>query len=163
VNRIPAALLAVLAIALLGGCGKFTVQSPDEQSARERKAAGVSTFQITCSKDIWERTKHLDHNQNEVRARSVTDRRGGMVIVELSGPEMVKYLQQLNGAAHPGSWNADPDQIAVRMYNAISPAVDAVQEGKPAASSVEITLNDAAPGTSTSSTTGTPTPTRTSR
>ncbi|WP_179282266.1 hypothetical protein [Streptosporangium subroseum] len=47
--------MAALAVGLvvLTGCG----ETPSQHGERLRKAAGVTAFRITCTKDIWERTK----------------------------------------------------------------------------------------------------------
>lgn len=116
----------------MAGCGK-TPDSPKQQQARELKAAGVRTFVIECSKDLWERTSGATTygDADNIDATKVDKGPGSTVTVTLSGPQMVEYLRALDFAAHGGRNDlGSPSQIdatlARRMYDAIAPVVDSV-------------------------------------
>lgn len=136
---------AVIAALTLVSCGAG-VHSPSQQRDRERKAAGVSTFRIVCSRDLWNRTgmeKTDGINGSPVPAK-ITQRPDGLVTVELTGPNLVDLLEYLDAHAHPGWWDGvDLDPLALRMYNAIAPRVDAIQPTPMAGEPVpEVVIND---------------------
>lgn len=122
---------------------------PPQHAERLRKAAGVVTFRITCSKDLWERTRGVDTSR-VVTAKSVKDMGDGVALVSLSGPQLVDYLSLLGYSAF--DWNSTHDPLSERMYNAIAPEVDKIRGPlKPGDPVPEVTLNDAAVPTPSSS------------
>jgi hypothetical protein len=118
-------------------------KSPPHQKERERKAAGVVLFRIHCSKDLWDRT-----GKDAGVSAKVTPEAGGLVTVELSGPSLVDLLKRMDFDAHGGLGHHDP--LALRMYNAIAPRVDAIQAApKPGDPAPEVTIDDRAGGVGT--------------
>lgn len=132
-------------------------QSPPEQLDRERKAAGVTLFRINCSKDLWEVTSDTNPGTKvePMPVLNVVDKPNATVTVDLSGPQLVAYLQMLDRNAHPGRGGVEADQRAIRMYEALAPAVDSIgtprsgQQGPPT-----VTVDDTTLGVPT----GTPSP-----
>ncbi|MFI8258238.1 hypothetical protein [Streptomyces filamentosus] len=116
------ALAAVIAgAALLTGCGEDT--SPPGHKSRLLKAAGATKFRITCAKDLWEITKAY-RGMDDV---TVVSRKGKVYTYELTGSELVAYLEELNSNGHNAGWASDGDpEQAIRMYDAIAPVVDAL-------------------------------------
>ncbi|GIH25131.1 hypothetical protein Aph01nite_34410 [Acrocarpospora phusangensis] len=152
-RRILQALaLAILAISL-AGCGSY----PEQHDERLRKAAGVVTFRITCAKDLWERTSKQP-GFVEVKAKSVKDTGVGdsTVVVELSGAQLVDYLELLADWSFSSARSSDP--LSERMYNAIAPVVDKISGPlSPGSEPPSVVVNDTAGG-STSTPITTPTP-----
>ncbi len=131
------ALLAVSAALTLSACGHTS--TPPEQDERLLKAAGVAKFRITCTKDIWEKTKPIDGLDNV----TVLKRDGKVYTFELTGPELVTYLDYLDRNAH-GGWDGAHEPESIRMYNAIAPVVDRISATPEAGSSIaEVSLQDA--------------------
>lgn len=150
----------MVAAALLTGCGAGT-QSPKAQADRERKAAGLAHFILVCPPDLWDRTGGTDHWPGEMKIpATIVKRPDGLISVDISGPNLVDLLKALDRYAHPGWGAADPDPLAVRLYDAIAPVLDRV--GTPAAGSATptTTINDEVPGIARP--TPSPTPSRTS-
>lgn len=156
-------MTAAAMVAVMAGCG-FTTQSPPETAERERKAAGLSAFRIVCSPDLWEETGGRDGAGKEpvgTIPAKITKRPDGLVTVELSGPKLVDLLRYLDKNAHPG-WHhsTEPDPLAIRMYDAIVPVLDAVTSTPKAdAPPPEITIDDSS-GRSTPSASPTAAPTK---
>lgn len=143
----------MIAAATLLAVSACSSDYPSQHDDRLRKAAGVVTFQINCSKDLWERTRHAGRD-SEVKAKSVKDSGNGTVAVSLSGPQLVDYLGVLAFDAY-GYSGRDP--LSERMYNAIAPEVDKIRGPlKPGDPAPVVTVNDAvgqaSPSTSVSST-----------
>ncbi|MEU6431372.1 hypothetical protein ABZ860_36215 [Microbispora sp. NPDC046973] len=139
INSRRLGIVGIVAAALLtlASCSDY----PEQHQERLRKAAGVVTFQITCSKDLWERTRHVDYS-DEVRAKSVKDLGNGVALVSLSGPQLVDYLKVLASDAY-GINGRNP--LSDRMYQAIAPEVDKIQGPlNPGDPIPAVTLNDAA-------------------
>jgi hypothetical protein len=146
--------LAAGVLILLTATGCAT-DSPRQQTARERKAAGVVLFRIHCSKDLWTRAGSNGTMGGGGIPAKVTDQPGGLVTVELSGPHLVDLLKKLDSDAHGGWGQHDP--TAIRMYDAIAPRVDAIQPNTQAGTPVpEVTINDTAGAPSTPAATSTP-------
>jgi hypothetical protein len=145
-------------LASIVGCGA----PPEEHESRLRKAAGLTTFQIVCVKDLWERTSIGGSNDPEIKAAKVTPGPGSLVTVSLTGPQLVDYLRILGSDAFPkGGGPADP--LSLRMYNAIAPVVDKVKEGAPPGQVPEVRVDDPvgnSPGSPTPATTSSPTATK---
>jgi hypothetical protein len=117
------AVLASAAAALtLGACGSG--KTPPGHEGRLLKAAGVTWFQVTCTKDIWEATKPYD----ELDHVTVVRRKGKVNTYELTGTELVAYLRELQRNAYdPWCGKNKHRHESERMYNAISPTVDALR------------------------------------
>jgi hypothetical protein len=153
------AAVITVAVLTLGACA---VESPRLQEERQRKAAGISKFRLTCTQDLWERTGG-DRAAGQGTASSIpaktTKRADGLVTFELTGPNLVDLLKYLDRKAHPGRWMGRSDAFAARMYNAIAPRVDAVRP-TPRADNVipEVVIDDASGGSpsATSSPSATP-------
>lgn len=135
------------------GCA---VDSPKAQADREHKAATVPVFKLHMMKDLWSRT-NSDRNNGTGRKvdkpKSLTeDPATGMATIELTGAQMVDYLEILDYNAHGGE-SAHDAPLAGGVYDAIVPVVDKIQAAPaPDAPAPEITIN-AAINPSTSSTT----------
>lgn len=144
--------VGTLALALVvAGC----TDSPHEQGARERKAAGVRLFRIHCTRDLWNRTGGQTDDSGQPVSGKIADEHNGLVTVDLTGPNLVDLLRKLDYRAHGGNGNHDP--LAIRMYNAIAPEVDKIQSSGalPGGGMPEVTINDSVGGA------GQPTPTPT--
>ncbi|MER7521016.1 hypothetical protein [Streptomyces sp. NPDC126499] len=152
--RSVAAVLAVLAATVtLSGCGDLATKSPPQHTARLDKAAGVAQFKITCTKDMWDRTRdsgrdRLDSDTfDDVKPRKLPGEPGkrGLIEVTLTGPQLVDYLRKLDYDAH-GGFNQDHDDepLARRMYNALAPVVDRIEPGKAPVEVPSVAVDDAA-------------------
>lgn len=142
-------LVAVFVVAFTAGC---VTNSPPEQGERERKAASVPAFKLHMTQDLWERTNTRQGFKVVVREpKKFTELPGGMVTVELTGPQMVDYLQGLDYNAHGGDGAKDPS-LAAAVYDTVAPVLDRIQSPPPAgAPTPEITVHAAVgPTTSTS-------------
>jgi hypothetical protein len=138
------AACAVVVVLSLAGCA---TNSPPQQGARERKAAGVVLFRIHCSKDLWEQTGATGNDRFGSIPAKITNDANGLVTVELSGPNLVTLLEKLDFNAHGGEGNHNP--LSARMYNAIAPRVDAIQATpRPGAPIPEVIIDDNVGGTS---------------
>jgi hypothetical protein len=110
---------AIVSAATCTGCG--VTHTPPQEAERTLKAAGVPVFEIFCSRDLWDETKGVTDSL------SVSPQPDGLVEVQLSGPDMVDYLAQLDQNAHGGMGSYDPKSIA--MYDAVAPVIDQIQPG----------------------------------
>lgn len=116
---IAADVLAALPV--MAGCST----TPKEHPEWLRKAAGVTSFRIQCTKDLWNRTGGLKGEswqtyKDPVKAQ-VTDQRNGTLVVQLTGPQLVDLLDKLNELAHLNKGAYAPDPLTLRMYDAIAP------------------------------------------
>ncbi|MDI3402867.1 hypothetical protein [Streptomyces cavernicola] len=135
-----AALLATAAGAVLvSGCGSG--KTPPGHEKRLLKAAGVTRFQITCTKDIWEATKPYD----DLTEVTVVRHKGKVYTFQLTGSELVSYLKELEMDGYGPSWREGVHaQESKRMYDAISPMVDSIKPNPgPNAQVPAVTLDDA--------------------
>jgi hypothetical protein len=141
-------LVAVFVVAFTAGC---VTNSPPEQAERERKAASVPAFKLHMTQDLWERTNTRNNVTRVPEPKKFTELPGGMVTVELTGPQMVDYLQGLDYNAHGGDQAKDPS-LAAAVYDTVAPVLDRIQSPPPAgAPTPEITVHAAVgPSTSTS-------------
>ncbi|MEU7766973.1 hypothetical protein AB0B25_17825 [Nocardia sp. NPDC049190] len=144
--------IAVIAgtLASIVACG---TNSPEEQADRERKAASVTTFKLHMTKDLWTRTSSdrstaADGRKVE-KPKNITEDPNGMATIELTGPQMVDYLQILDYNAHGGSTARD-EPLARAVYDTLASVVDRIQTPPaPGTAEPEITINAAVgPGTS---------------
>ncbi|MFE7515752.1 hypothetical protein ACFU8I_31670 [Streptomyces sp. NPDC057540] len=131
----------------------MATDSPPQQSARLDKAAGLAQFKITCTLDMWDRTRESgrdspsDDTFVKVKPRKLGGAQGerGLVEVTLTGPQLVEYLRKLDYDAHGGlnrDWDDEP--LARRMYNAIAPVVDRIQPGRPPTNIPSTVVDDTA-------------------
>ncbi|RSS85679.1 hypothetical protein EF919_37825 [Streptomyces sp. WAC02707] len=141
----PAAVLAIV-LALATGCG----ESPAGHEERLNKAAGVAAFKITCTKDLWERTKpgrYMTDSHEDAKPRKVDGPAGerGLVEITLTGAQLVDYLKTLDEDINGGPYS-DPsvEQLSRRMYDAIAPVVDRIEKGKPPTEVPQAIVDDAA-------------------
>ncbi|MFC4054109.1 hypothetical protein ACFOY4_30830 [Actinomadura syzygii] len=140
--RTPIAAGTLVVVLVLAGCST----SPKEQSERLRKAAGVTAFRLTCTRDLWERTggyrDRIHHDGDPVKAQ-ITDQGNGMVLVQMTGPQLVDLLKKLDAVAHPERGFGPADPLAVRVYNAIAPKVDAISTAPAADAQIpQVIIND---------------------
>ncbi|MEU3015581.1 hypothetical protein [Nocardia asteroides] len=157
------ATAGIVALAV-AGCA-IEPASPEQQADRERKAASVVVFKLHMNKDLWDRTKAaagFRMTKSIDQPKNLTEEPNGTVTVELTGPQMVDYLQILDHNAHGGN-NPQDASLATAVYDAIAPVVDTIESPLPAtAPAPEITINagtsGAAPAPAAS--TSTPVPTR---
>lgn len=134
---------AAVVLIMLAGCGSY----PDQHDERLRKAAGVTAFRITCTKDMWERTRAVYAVAAD--GKVVAASKSGVVTVELTGPELVDYLNALAKRAFP-SLEGDSDPLARRMYDALAPQVDKIKPGSVGAPVPQVVLDDAVVSTTPS-------------
>ncbi|WP_326680987.1 hypothetical protein [Streptomyces sp. NBC_01237] len=64
------------------------------------KAAGVAALNITCAKDLWERTSHADYGGDSfdvANRRKLADAQaqGGLIEIKLTRTHLVDYLGEL--------------------------------------------------------------------
>ena len=111
--------------------------------------------------DLWNRTggTHADwlyHRTGDAIPAKITKRPDGLISVDLSGPNLVDLLELLDRHAHPG-WGRDdgkPNPLAVRLYNAITPAIDKV--GASGGTTPQVVINDTTVGAPSPSASSTP-------
>lgn len=159
-RRLACSALVAVMVATATGCA---TKSPAAEKTRERKAAGVALFHLQCSKDLWNYVESLEstwashpYTAGDIPAK-VTPAGGRLVTVELTGTNLVNLLQKLDFFAHGGARNHDPR--AMRMYDALAPAVDSIGPTKPGQPLPQAVIDDGAGGsTSTPAVTATPTP-----
>ncbi|MEU1091591.1 hypothetical protein ACFYPN_32060 [Streptomyces sp. NPDC005576] len=145
-RTISAVLAATAVFALAAGCADAP---PAGHQERLQKAAGLASFNITCTKDLWERTKHgadLSDSHEDAKPRSLHGPAGerGLVEITLTGPQLVDYLKTLEEDIS-GGFLADRsiEELSRRMYEAIAPVVDRIERGKPPAEVPQAVIDDA--------------------
>lgn len=97
---------AVLLLAVFG----CSVDSPQEHSQRLQKAAGLKTFHIDTSKELWTATSDqtpYDNRERPIKAK-LTPLPNGLQRVELSGVSLANYLRELDHDAHGGASGDTP-------------------------------------------------------
>ncbi|MFJ9703428.1 hypothetical protein [Streptomyces fradiae] len=121
--------LALLAAVFVSGC---STDSPPQHSERLQKAAGLKTFHIETTKDLWEKTSDQtgrDGPDLELKT-TVKDLDNGLIHVELTGVHLANYLRILDYMAHGGtdSGNLGRHRSAesIRMYDEIAGVLDGV-------------------------------------
>ncbi|WP_031171831.1 hypothetical protein [Streptosporangium roseum] len=124
-----------MGLIMLTGCS----QTPAQHDERLRKAAGVTAFRITCTKDMWERTRQT--TTSTVEGKVTPTSKAGVVTVELTGPQLVDYLTKLKHLAFP-NLGGSGDPLARRMYDALAPQVDKIRPGSAGGPVPQIVLDD---------------------
>ncbi|MFC8511107.1 hypothetical protein ACFU3J_16200 [Streptomyces sp. NPDC057411] len=123
------AVLALLAVALVTGC---STDSPPEHSARLQKAAGLKTFHVETTKDLWEKTSDQSGRDGPDLELKTTTKEldNGLIQVELSGVDLANYLRILDYMAHGGpdsqNWSKHHSAESIRMYDEIASVLDGV-------------------------------------
>lgn len=145
-RRAAAVLATVAVLAFVTGCGD---DPPPGHAERLQKAAGVASFKITCTKDLWDRTKPGSTNRDsheDAKPRGLSGAAGerGLVEVYLTGAQLVDYLKTLEEDIS-GGMGANPsvEELSRRMYEAIAPVVDRIEKGKPPAAIPQAVVDDA--------------------
>ncbi|MFJ4917629.1 hypothetical protein [Streptomyces sp. NPDC088726] len=146
-RRAASALLAVVVVfALATGCAD---DPPAGHSERLQKAAGVSSFKITCTRDLWDRTKPgrepvNSHEDAKPRALNGAAGERGLVEITLTGAQLVDYLKVLEEDISGGPYaNRSVEELSRRMYDSIAPVVDRIEKGKPPAEVPRAVVDDA--------------------
>uniref|UniRef100_UPI003C7C94AA hypothetical protein n=1 Tax=unclassified Streptomyces TaxID=2593676 RepID=UPI003C7C94AA len=141
------ALAIVTGLVLATGCAD---KPPSGHQERLQKAAGVASFKITCTKDLWERTKpgHEptdSHEDAKPRSLQGPAKERGLVEITLTGAQLVDYLKTLEEDISGGAFaNRSIEELSRRMYEAIAPVVDRVKKGMPPAEVPQAVVDDAA-------------------
>ncbi|WLQ45604.1 hypothetical protein P8A22_37900 (plasmid) [Streptomyces laculatispora] len=141
-----AVLVTAAALVLVTGCAD---EPPSGHQERLRKAAGVASFKITCTKDLWERTKsgrdQMDsHEDAKPRSLHGPAKDRGLVEITLTGAQLVDYLKTLEEDISGGPLaDRSIEELSRRMYEAIAPVVDRVQKGKPPTEVPQAVVDDA--------------------
>lgn len=146
-RRAASAVLATLtAFVLVTGCAD---DPPAGHSGRLQKAAGVASFKITCTKDLWARTKPghpYAESHEDAKPRTLNGAAGerGLVEITLTGAQLVDYLKVLERdiSGGPGA-NSSIEELSRRMYEAIAPVVDRIEKGKPPVEMPQAVVDDA--------------------
>ncbi|TXS46974.1 hypothetical protein [Streptomyces sp. t39] len=145
---VSAVLVAAAALALVTGCAG---DPPAGHEERLDKAAGVASFKITCTQDMWDRTKPGRDLQADSHEDAKPRRLGGdqgeraLVEITLTGAQLVDYLKTLEEDVSGGFFaDASTEQLSRRMYDAIAPVVDRIERGKPPTEVPAAVVDDAA-------------------
>ncbi|MET7768782.1 hypothetical protein [Nocardia sp. NPDC005366] len=132
---------ALIVTVMLAGC---VTNSPKEQSDRQDKAAEFQIITLHMPRDLWTRTSTGAGHKPIEDPQRLTDDPNGMVTVELSGSQLVEYLQILDFNAH-GGFMAKDEAMAATVYDALAPVLDRVQTpGQQGAAGPEVTIDAAA-------------------
>lgn len=134
------AAAAVGLVVALSGCA---TDSPAGHLERESKAAAVPLFRLQMTKDLWERTSSADSHGEIEKPKKLTETPEGLATVELTGPQMVDYLQILDYNAHGGMFARD-ESLAVAVYTAAAGVIDRIEVPPPADAPVPEIVVDAA-------------------
>ncbi|MFI5752465.1 hypothetical protein ACIBBE_42965 [Streptomyces sp. NPDC051644] len=146
-STVRAALLVALLAVTAAGCAD---EPPAGHEKRVDKAAGVASFKITCTRDLWERTSHPEYGDesfDDAKPRKLAGAQGerGLVEVTLTGTQLVDYLGELETDISGGAFaNSEDAPMARRMYNAIAPVVDRIQKDTPLTEVPQAVVDDAA-------------------
>lgn len=135
VNIISKSVAVTFGAALLLAISGCSVDSPREHSQRLQKAAGLKTFHIDTSKELWTATSDqtpYNNTERPIKAK-LTPLPNGLQRVELSGVSLANYLRELDHDAHGGAsgdtpWGRSRDAESIRMYDEISAVLDASVE-----------------------------------
>lgn len=131
VNMICKSAVAVLGGALLLAVAGCSVNSPPMHSERLQRAAGLKTFQIDTTKELWAKTSEqtpYESGERPIKAK-VTALPNGLERIELSGVSLANYLRALDYDAHGGAggdapWSRHREAESIRMYDEISAVLD---------------------------------------
>ncbi|MFD3685470.1 hypothetical protein ACFWTE_11695 [Nocardiopsis sp. NPDC058631] len=122
-----AALAGLLALALTG-----CVNTPPEQGDRLARAAGTASMSIVMPLGLWEQTKPTyEAELDELEPVPLKGEEGerGLVRVNLTGTQLVEYMNHLDNDAHGYGIEAETPEnqaAAARVYTAISEVVDQI-------------------------------------
>jgi hypothetical protein len=138
IQRPLSVALTLVCALVLAGC----VNTPAAHDERSTKAAGVASISIVMPHGLWTETLPAANN-SELHDLEPTPLEGeegerGLVRVNLTGTQLVEYLDSLNQEAHStgimrsSSYNP---AAASRVYTAVSEVVDQISvrrdEGEP--------------------------------
>jgi hypothetical protein len=144
---VSAGLAAAAVLALVTGCAD---EPPAGHEERLNKAAGVASFKITCTRDLWDRTKtgkFQTDSHEDAKPRKLGGEAGerGLVEITLTGSQLVDYLKTLEEDISGGvGADSSIEQLSRRMYDALAPVVDRIQKGKPPTEIPQAVVDDAA-------------------
>ncbi|MGW4365567.1 hypothetical protein ACWEKT_07970 [Nocardia takedensis] len=117
---------AAIGVLVAAGCA----DSPEQQSAREDRAAGIGLFELHMPERVWERTNFRMGGSEVDEPQSLTPEPEGMSRIELTGAQMVDYLGALDHNAHGGFGARDPE-LATTVYDIVAGAIDRLQVPPP--------------------------------
>ncbi|MFE1400309.1 hypothetical protein ACFW53_20440 [Nocardiopsis dassonvillei] len=128
-RRAGAAAAAALALSLTG-----CMNTPAEHDARLSKASGVASVTIVMPLGLWEQTKpsYSGSELNDLEPAPLDGAEGerGLVRVNLTGTQLMEYLDDLSHDAHASglaaSSTSEERAAASRVYTAISETVDQI-------------------------------------
>ncbi|MET9347733.1 hypothetical protein [Streptomyces termitum] len=145
-RRTAAAAVLTAVLVLATGCAD---EPPAGHEERLNKAAGVAAFKITCTRDLWDRTRPGYENSDsheDAKPRKSEGAAGerGLVEITLTGAQLVDYLKTLERDISGGpAANESVEPLSRRMYDAIAPVVDRIEKGKPPAEVPQAVVDDA--------------------
>ncbi|MGW9453334.1 hypothetical protein [Streptomyces sp. NPDC055632] len=146
-RRTAAAAVLAAVLGLAAGCAD---EPPAGHEERLNKAAGVASFKITCTKDLWDRTKlgstSVTDSHEDAKPRRADGEAGqrGLVEITLTGAQLVDYLKTLERDISGGpAANSSIEPLSRRMYDAIAPVVDRIEKGKPPTEAPRAVVDDA--------------------
>lgn len=127
--RLYGAALALSCALLLSGC----VNTPDEHDERTTRAAGVASISIVLPLGLWDETKpsYRGSELHDLEPAPLKGEEGdrGLVRVNLTGTQLVEYLDSLNEEAHSTGIMVGPNDnqpAASRVYVALAEVVDQI-------------------------------------
>lgn len=128
IRRAGAAAALALALALTG-----CTDTPAEHDDRLAKASGTASVTIVMPLGLWEQTLPVFQGSelHELEPEPLEGSEGerGLVRVNLTGTQLVEYLDELNREAHGVGLEAEPPErqaATSRVYTAISEVVDQI-------------------------------------
>ncbi|MFC8176020.1 hypothetical protein [Streptomyces sp. NPDC057325] len=146
-RRAAAAAVLVAVLALVTGCAD---EPPAGHEERLNKAAGVAAFKVTCTKDLWDRTKpgssSATDSHEDAKPHRVDGEAGkrGLVEITLTGAQLVDYLKTLERDINSGPGaDSSIEPLSRRMHDAIAPVVDRIEKGKPPTEVPRTVVDDA--------------------
>ncbi|KLJ04844.1 hypothetical protein ABZ114_29235 [Streptomyces albidoflavus] len=128
-RRARLAGIAALAAVSLTAC---STDSPPQHSERLQRAAGLKTFQVETTPDLWEKTSSQRERSGpdlelEVKRKELDN---GLIRIEFSGVALANYMRILDYTAHGGAnsatWGRHRSAESIRMYNEIAGTLDAI-------------------------------------
>ncbi len=132
---------AIVLIVILAACA---TDSPGGQADRQDKAAALSVITLHMPRDLWEQTSTGAGHKPIENPQRLTDEPNGMATVELTGAQLVEYLQMLDFNAH-GGFMAQDKELAATVYDTLASALDGMQAPPaPGAPAPQVTIDAAA-------------------
>ncbi|MFE0777104.1 hypothetical protein [Streptomyces sp. NPDC058861] len=122
-------VLALLAAVFVSGC---STDSPPQHSERLQKAAGLKTFHVQTTKELWAKTSdQTGRDGPDLELKSTTkELDNGLVQVELTGVDLANYLRILDYMAHGGTdsknFGKHHSAESIRMYDEIASVLDGI-------------------------------------